>query len=145
MSTPVSLSDLIEACDWVDSGEGAGLDCAAYVSLVTGTVHWVGDDVDEDVPDDIDDGSLYIAVPRKNDLDLGRSLALRFVEEHLPHSLETVHEIFRKRGAYSRFKALLEKAGQLEAWHRYEEAATETALREWCEDNGFELAIPGGA
>ena len=72
-----------------------------------------------------------MAVPDKSELDLGRSLALRYVEYHLPHAYETVQQFFRKRGAYSHFKALLERAGQLEAWHAYERNAVEEALVQW--------------
>ena len=123
----------------VSAAEAAAADCEAYVSRVTGTVHWSGEGVDGELPEDIEDESLYIAVPHKSELDLGRSLALRFVEEHLPRSRETVYGFFRKRGAYSHFKSLLEHAGQLEAWRLYEQAATEKALREWCAENGFAL------
>ena len=143
MSVPVSLSELLDACEWVRSGETAGLDAEARISRETGAIHWLGDGVDEEPPDDIEDERLYVAVPASNDLDLGRSLALRFAQEHLPGSLETVTGFFRKRGAYSHFKALLERAGQLDAWHRYEADATERALREWCEDHGFELVGQG--
>jgi hypothetical protein len=145
MSVAVSLSELLEACEWVSSGEAAGLDAEARISRETGSIHWRGEGVDEEPPDDIDDDSLYVAVPPKSEFDLGRSLALQFAQEHLPRSLETVSGFFRKRGAYSHFKALLANAGQLDAWHRYEAAATESALREWCESNGFELMAPGQA
>jgi hypothetical protein len=50
-----------------------------------------------------------------------------------------VHEFFRKRGAYSRFISLLERAGHLEAWHDYERNAVEEALRNWCAENGLAL------
>ena len=137
MSPSVSLDELLSAYDWVSAGEAAALDCKAYVGRATGQVHWCGEGVDEEPPEDIEDGSLYIAVPHKTEFSLGRSLALRFVEERLPGELETVYEYFRKRGAYSRFKSLLAQAGQLDEWHRYEQAATETALREWCAEHGF--------
>lgn len=140
MSVPVSLDELIIAYEWVSAGESSGLAAAAYVSRVTGQVHWAGEGVDEELPPDIDDGSVYVAVPQKRDFDLGRSLALQFVEEHLPQSYDTVYGYFRRQGAYARFKGLLEKAGQLEAWHGYEQAATEKALREWCDENGIVLA-----
>ena len=131
MSTPVSLEDLLAAFEWVSAGESAAIDCAAYVSKTTGRVHWSGEGVDEELPADIEDGTIYVAVPDKSELDLGRSLALRFAEHHLPHAYETVHQFFRKRGAYSHFKALLERAGQLEAWHAYERNAVEEALVQW--------------
>jgi hypothetical protein len=49
-----------------------------------------------------------------------------------------VCDYFRKRGAYARFKALLERTGQLEEWYRFQRAAVEKRLREWCEENGLE-------
>jgi hypothetical protein len=113
-----------------------GSRCKAYISRVTGEIHWSGEGIDEEPPEDIDDGSRYIAVPHKNKLDLGRSLVLRFVDEQLPRADSTVRDYFRRRGAYQRFKTLLAQAGQLDAWYRYEEAATEEALREWCAGNG---------
>lgn len=114
------------------------MDCAAYISRLAGTVHWCGEGVEEEPPAQVEDAALYIAVPNKTELGLGRSLAFAFVEQQIPDSSEAVHEFFRKRGAYAKFKSLLARAGQLDAWHRYQEAATEAALREWCEDNGFE-------
>ena len=139
MSVPVNLEELLAAYEWVTAGEIAAIDCEAYVSRATGAVHWCGEGIDEDPPEDIEDGTLYVAVPHKSEFDLGRSLALRFVEQHLLGSREAVYGFFRKRGAYSQFKSLLASAGQLDAWHEYEQAATESVLREWCEENGFEL------
>jgi len=140
MSARVNLDELLAAFEWVSASEAAAVDCNAYVSKVTGKVHWSGEGVEEELPEDIEDGSAYVAVPHKTEFDLGRSLALRFVEERLPRSYETVHQYFGKRGAYSRFKALLESVGQLEAWHQYEQSAIEEALRQWSEENGLTLA-----
>lgn len=137
MTTSVSLDDVASACDWVSGGDAAGLDCEAYVSRATGKVHWYGEGIDEELPPGTDDENLFVCVPRKSEFDLGRSLALRFTEEHLPGELETVYDYFRARGAYSRFKSLLARVGQLDAWYAYEQAANDAALREWCSDNGF--------
>ena len=139
MNIPVKLEDLLMAFEWVSGGESMGMDCEAYVSRTTGTIHWCGEGVDEEPPEDVEDGTLYVAVPHKNEFDLGRELAIGFVEDHLPGSREAVYGIFRHRGAYSKFKSLLESKGQLDAWHKYEAAATEGALREWAEENGFVL------
>jgi hypothetical protein len=137
MNVPVDLDELLAAHEWVSAGEAAAVDAEAYISRIDGQIHWCGEGVDEELPEDIEDGSLYIAVPHKSELGLGRSLALRFAEEHLPRSWEEVDGYFRKRGAYSRFKSLLERVGRLDAWHQYEQAAKEEALREWCAENGF--------
>ena len=140
MDTRVSLDDLLAAFEWVSGGEVAGLECNAYVSRATGKIHWCGEGVDEEPPEDIEDESVYVAVPPKSEFDLGRSLALRFIEERLPRSYDTVHEYFRKRGAFSRFKALLAHSNQLEAWYQYEQAAVEEVLGDWCAENGLTLA-----
>jgi hypothetical protein len=137
MRVSVDLDDLLAAYEWVGAGEVATVDAEAYVSRITGTIHWCGEGVDEEPPEDIEDGSLYVAVPHKSEFDLGRSLALAFVDEHLPRSSETVRDYFHRRGAYQRFKALLAQAGQLEAWHQYEQKAKEEALNRWCVENGF--------
>ena len=137
MSVLVDLDELLAAYEWVSAGEAAAVDAEAYISRIDGQIHWCGEGVDEEPPEDIEDGTAYIAVLRKSELDLGRSLALRFAEEHLPRSWEEVDGYFRQRGAYSRFKSLLERVGQLDAWHQYEQAATEEALSEWCAENGF--------
>jgi len=85
-------------------------------------------------------------VPRIGELDLDRLLQLRFVDEHLPGSLEEVERYFDRRGAYSRFKSLLDRVDLLDAWHRYEQAAKVEALRAWCARNGFTAdgSVAGG-
>lgn len=137
MHTKVKLDELLDAYEWVSAGEAAGLDCAAYIDRKTGAIHWTGEGIDDAPPGNLDDESLYLAVPPRSALDLGRSVAIRFVETHLPEALVEVHECFRRRGAYARFKALLAQAGQLEAWHRHEQTAIAEALREWCAEQGL--------
>ncbi|MGH8602631.1 MAG: hypothetical protein ACREXR_07595, partial [Gammaproteobacteria bacterium] len=92
------------------------------------------------VPDNLETSDRYIAVPHKNDLNLGRKLALSFVEQKLPDDYNTVAGFFRNRGAYSRFKDLLESRGVLEKWYLFEASAMETALREWCQENSVPLS-----
>lgn len=139
MATLLNLQDLVDALEWVSGGGAAALDCEAFVSRDGGKVHWSGDGADEELPPDIADEGLYIPVPSKHDLDLGRSLAIRFAEEFVPDLHDDVREYFRKPGAYSRFKTLLDRAGKLEAWFEYEKVATDQALRKWCEENDLEL------
>jgi hypothetical protein len=139
-SIQIDLQDLIIASEWVSAGEGMGIDCAAYVSRETGKIYWSGEGIDEALPDDVDDGTRYVAVPRKRDFDLGGALALRFVEENLPESYERIRQFFRKRGAYSRLQAELQRVGQLDAWLAYEQQAIEKALREWGVEHGFVLS-----
>ena len=137
MSVRVDLEELLDAFEWVSVGESGAIDAEAYVGRTTGRIHWRGEGVDEEPPEDLDDEAAYVAVPSRSEFDLGRSLALRFTEEHLPRSLQRVEDCFRRRGAYSRFKSLLDAAGQLDKWHAYERAAKEECLTQWCVENGF--------
>lgn len=109
------------------------------MSRLTGIIHWISDAIDEEPPEDIDDGSVYIAVPHKNDLDLGRALALRFAAERLPDSQGVIAGFFRQSGAYRRFKDFLDRQGRLQEWYDYEAAATEHALRAWSREQGLQL------
>jgi hypothetical protein len=87
------------------------------------------------LPDDLETSDRYIAIPHKNDLDLGNRLALRFVEEQLPDRYSDAEDCFRRRGAYARFKELLAAEGSLEKWYAFEAESTERALRHWCKAN----------
>ena len=143
MSVPIDLDDLIDACEWVSASES--LNAQAYANKSNGRIHWEGDGVDEEPPDDADDEDAYVPIPHKNELDLGRDLALRFVEEHLPGSLDKAEGYFRKRGAYSNFKAMLDAAHQLENWYAYEKAAFEEGLTQWGVENGFVVSKKGSS
>jgi hypothetical protein len=95
-------------------------------------------DLDEELPEDIEDSDRYIAVPHKDDLDLGTRLVMRFAEEKWPERSETIRALFHRRGAYARFKELLLQEGRLEQWRQFEADATDRALAEWCAENGIE-------
>ena len=103
-------------------------------------------DIDGDIPEDIEDGSIYIAAPHKNDLNLGRDLVFEFVEAVAPQHLSKVESYFRQRGAYSKLKALLERESLLEGWYKYEAEATRNALLRWASENGLHInGIPNAA
>src|SRR5574337_183340 len=140
--TPLTFDDLESAFYWVSGA--VPFENSAYISRASGQVFCISEAIEEDeeIPDDIDDGTLYIAVPHNNDLDLGRSLVFEFVEEYLPKEIHKVRSFFSKRGAYSRFKDLLEYKKLLQQWYEFERGATESALRRWAKENGFELSPP---
>lgn len=139
-STPVKFDDLLAAYDWVSSSP---YDSEAFVSRLTGNVYWSSStiELDEALPEDIEDASIYVVVPNKHDLNLGKNLALTFAEDQLADSYQIIADIFRQRGAYGRFKNLLERKGCLQAWYDYEAKATERALREWAAGEGIPLVV----
>ncbi|WP_213766603.1 hypothetical protein [Caballeronia sp. dw_19] len=135
----VKYDDLISAFEFV--GAAAPTEHSAYISLDTGTIYWTSefaDRLDDDVPEDLEVSDRYVAIPHKTDLDLGRNLALRFVAQQLPDRYTQVNGFFRRQGAYSRFKDLLESCGVLDEWYGFEADAPEQALRRWCAETGIE-------
>ena len=120
---------------------GAPLEHSAYICVDTGKIycHSLSAGLEEeDLPEDLETSDHYIAVPHKNDLGLGRRLALAFVDQELSDESDTVAGFFGRRGAYGRFKALLHARGMLEQWYEFENRATEEALLAWCEENSIQ-------
>jgi hypothetical protein len=98
------------------------------------------DEPEDELPDDIEDGEKYVAIPDKRELDLGKPLALDFAPQVLPGDFDEVRRMFSRRGAYAGFKQLLAERRALDQRYDFEQKATERALREWCEFNSIEPA-----
>jgi len=112
----------------------------AYLCKETGEIFYTSEMGDSDeLPEDIDDPDKYISIPHKNELDLGKALVIEFTSEFLPEELERVYSIFRRKGAYSRYKDLLERKGVLEDWYKFENERQKVALKEWCRENKIEI------
>ena len=137
----VKFVELLDAFEFASYG-GPG-EARAFINLDTGSLHCISDtiEVEEELPDDFESSDRYLALPHKNDLNLGRVLALSFAEQHLPKDYEKVVGYFQKRGAYSRFKDLLEHRGVLEDWFNYEKVATKEALRQWCNEHEIQISL----
>ncbi|HTV32956.1 MAG TPA: hypothetical protein VME69_07620 [Methylocella sp.] len=74
------------------------------------------------------------------ELDLGKSLAFDYSRQFLPPDFAEVQQCFSRRGAYARFKGLLELRGALDQWYDFEAKAVESALRMWCDLNSIEVS-----
>lgn len=135
----VRFDDLLEAFEFVSAGQP--LEHEAYLCVETGVIHYHSEfgDLDEVLPEDVGDSERYVPIPHKNDLDLGRRLALDFADAELVEDLDDVHDMFKHKGAYSRFKSLLQRRSKLQHWYEYEESRKKEALREWCEANNIQI------
>jgi len=135
----VKYDDLSAAFEFVSFA--APMEHHAFISLDTGTIYWISElnPLEEEVPEDLETSDRYLAIPHKNDLDLGSDLALRFTAEELPGRYARVEEFFRHHGAYARFKDLLESEGCLDKWYAFEADATEGALKNWCTENDIDV------
>ena len=104
-SVSVNAEELRDAFEWVSAA--APFENGAYIRKDDGRIYWTSDvnDVFEEPPENVDDPERYISVPHKNDLNLGRKLALMFMEQELPDDFYDVAEFFRHKGAYAPFQA----------------------------------------
>ena len=135
----VSFSDVQNAFLFV-SASGYGMN-TAVLCKDTGRILYRSEEagIDEVADQDLD-WENCIEIPHKYDLNLGRELVFEFVEMYLPDEYYRVRQIFRKRGAYSRYKRFLESRGMLDTWYEFENEREEHALRQWCKENGIELS-----
>jgi len=137
---PVSLNDLREAFEFVCAGDGG--EHQAFLCKQSGKLYChseLCDDLDI-LPDDIDDSEKFLPIPDKRELDLGKPLALDFARQFLPGDFDDVRQIFSRRGAYAKFKNLLDRRGMLDQWYAFEAEAEESALKMWCELNSIEVS-----
>ena len=136
---PVAWNEILDALEFLSSSAEFGN--SAWVCRETGAVH-MHSDWDEELwplPEDIDDGRKYVALPSPRDLDLGTRLVMRFAAERLDEHYDEIAAIFSRKGAYRRFKDFLVRLGALDDWYAYEAEAKEKALRKWCAENGVEV------
>jgi hypothetical protein len=139
---PVSFQEIVNGFEFAAAGGIA--ENRAILCRQTGKIYLHSDfsDVEEmldELPEDVDDDEKYIAIPDKRELGLGKPLALDFAREFLPRNFDEVRDIFSRRGAYAKFRALLIRTKALERWYDFESKATKRALREWCEFNSIEV------
>ena len=135
----LKFSELEEAFFFVSS-DSYGMH-TAILDKDTGQFYYRSEmgDLDE-IDDEAIDWNHCIRIPHKNDLELGRELVFEFVDAHLPDEYQRVRQIFKKWGAYSRFKSLLESRGLLQNWFDFENQREKQALRQWCKENGIEFS-----
>jgi hypothetical protein len=136
----VNKEELYSAYQFVSAASDSMAE--AFISLDTGKIFWVSDEIrdleEEEIPDDLETSNRYLAIPNEHDLDLGQGLIFRFIREQMPQHYDRVADIFRRKGAYARFRDFLSSEVALEKWYAYRDQAEEQALQEWCEENGIE-------
>lgn len=134
----IKFSDIENAFDYVGS-QSYGMN-EAYLSLDTGKIYYISELGDsDDLPDDFEESDRYLEIPHKNELNLGRRLVDEFISTAAPQLANDVADIFRARGAYGRFKSLLESHGLLEKWFEFEKERELNAIKTWCRENKISL------
>ncbi len=134
----INFNEIEDAFMFVSMGQP--YEHMAYLSKESGEIYYHSEygDNPEELPNDIDD-PIYVAIPHKKELGLGKNLALEFAYKFMEQKAELVESIFGKKGAYSKFKNLLDKLGELDHWYQYEAEKQRKYLLEWCEENEIPL------
>jgi len=140
---PVSFQEILTAFEFAGSTSLGGH--LAILCRRTGKIYLQSEfsdfgDMNDEPPDDVEDDEKYLKIPNKRELGLGKPLALEFAREFLRGDFDEARDIFSKRKAYSKFRALLIRRNALEQWYEFESKAAEQALREWCKANSIEVA-----
>ena len=91
---PVSIGDITDAFEFANTS-GTTAEFFAYVCKRTGKIHYQTDfadtaEIDDELPDDIDDEEKYVALPDKRELGLGKPLVLNFARQFLPDDFDDV-------------------------------------------------------
>jgi len=135
----IKFSDVLDLFELVNFG--SQFDHEGYICKSSGKTYFYSElgDNEEELPNDIND-EKYLAIPHKNELSLGINLAFDFVQEYLPTEYDNVRSMFRRKGAYARFKSLLENTGKIEEWYKFEAKRTEQAVRDWCSEQDIDIS-----
>ena len=133
------FSDIDDAYQFVssdDTGMNTVLVCKDTGKILYQAEMTELDEINEEEDLDLDQ---CVEAPHKKDLGLGSQLVFEFAENYLPDDYEDVRDIFHRRGAYARYKALLIHREMLEKWYEFEHTREVEALRNWCHENAIEL------
>lgn len=135
----IKFSDIVLAFESVNFGGSYG-ENQAFACVETGRIYYNSNLSGEyELSDEDYDFTIHKQIPDKRDLDLGKNLVFQFCDEHAPELFDRVQVIFSRKSAYAYFKDLLRENDLLERWYKFEEDATEEALRSWCRENDIEI------
>lgn len=133
-----TFEEILDAFYFVSSAE-YGMN-HALLCMDDGRIYFRSEEGDlDDLDEDEFDCDRFLAIPHKNDIDLGTCLVLEFAEQQIPDDLEMIDRMFRSRGAYRRFKDFLTCCGIMQNWHDFEKKRTQEALLKWCCDHEIKL------
>ncbi len=155
MTSPVKLTDIIEGMDF-QSDEGR-----SYLNTATGEVISITDETlraaeaDERLEDspawqqdtirmakDMLEHEHYLALPSRFDIYEYRIME-RFCDAVDDDDIrnDLCHAI-RGRGAFRRFKGMIQAYGMTEAWYRYRDATLREIAMVWCDEHDIPYPEP---
>ena len=155
MTPPVKLTAIIEGMDF-QSEEGR-----SYLNTATGEVVYITDEklraAEEDAP--LDDFPAwqhdairivremlktdhYLALPSRFDIHEYRIMERFCLAVDDEDMRDDLCNAIRGRGAFRRFKDMMQAYGMTEAWYRYRDAALWEMALAWCDEQGIFYGEP---
>ncbi|HED31306.1 MAG TPA: hypothetical protein ENN50_06445 [Prosthecochloris aestuarii] len=136
----LSYSEIVMAFDFVSSGEEG--DNHAWICRDSGEIVYFSEvlGLDERRGQDIHSPNC-VAVPHRNDLELGRELVFDFIDEELPDKYASIRDIYADpEDPEGRFRELLQARGVLDRWNDYKAGRIRSSLMTWCQARGIECS-----
>ena len=134
----MSYDAIEDAFNYISNGQPG--DRSAMVHRVTGKVYLASIELGFDqTPPEADNDPDYLLLPRKQDLDPGKGLILKFFNDHAQSEVPQVQALFTRSGAFRNVKDLMRRLHLLDHWHVFEQQQIEELLRKWCLDNGLSV------
>ncbi len=134
----MSYDAIEDAFNYISNGQPG--DRSAMVHRVTGKVFVASVELGFNlIPPEADKDPDYLPIPRKQDLDPGKGLILKFFNDHAQSEVPQVQAIFTRSGAFRNVKDLMRRLQLLDHWHVYEQQQIEELLRKWCLNNDLNL------
>ncbi|GEM_PF-238635 len=133
-----SYQEIEDAISFSDLAFNRG---GAYYDPARDALYLRGSEMPDDqaaIPDDVDWGTC-ILIPGEKQLDLGRALVERFVQQFRPADVDLIRSFFNRRGAYRRFRIWTVEMGLLDPWHAYRARAEHAAIVAWCAEQNIPL------
>ena len=137
----VKLEIVMEAIEMADDNS------TAFYDLENQELIWYIEDVgyqmdedDEDIEEIIEEGwqTRFFRLPTKFDINEYHFME-NFIYDEIPAGgvREQFESAIRGRGAFRRFRQLVERLDILDDWYKYKEKEQRKLAIEWCEENGF--------
>lgn len=141
----IKLELVIEAIEMADDNS------TAYYDLEKDELLWYVEDVgyqqeedDEVIEEMIEEGwkTRFFRLPGKFDINEYHFME-DFIDEEVPagNMQDRFYSAIRGRGAFRKFREMLERFDLLDEWYVYKEEAQKKLAIEWCEENEFNYEV----
>ena len=81
----------------------------------------------------------YLYLPKKYDFNEYRIIEKFIARVVVPKQVEMLYQSIHGKGAFRRFKVMLERLGLIDEWYKYREKKLREYVEFWCEENKIDF------